>query len=123
MDAYVRGQIEKNLDHAITSLDIRKILKWLSDSDMIEMESKDVLALGYVLGYLSSTAHEILANHQQSVRELREEREKIAGKKLPEPRRKQKFIRISPKDTEEVRDMLKRRIENIREAVTQGLNA
>jgi len=121
MDAEIRGWIEKTLDYAIKTLDIRKILKWLSDSDMIEMESKDVLALGYVLGYLSSTAHGILSN-QQSAKKSQEECEKIMGEKLPEPRGKQIFIRISPKDTEEVRDMLKRRIENIRKAVTQGLN-
>jgi hypothetical protein len=122
MDAEVRGQIEKALDRTIASLDVREILKWLSDSDMIEMESKDVLALGYVLGYLSSSARGILSD-QRFAKESQEEWEKISGKKLPEPRRKQRLIRISLKDTEEIRDMLKRRIENIREAVTQGLNA
>jgi hypothetical protein len=53
-----RGQIERALDKAIESLDVEDSVSWIWEEQ--ETSEQEDLALGYVLGYLACTAHNII---------------------------------------------------------------
>jgi hypothetical protein len=115
----MRGQIERALDKAVKSLDVEDSVGWIWDEQKIS--SFEDLALGYVLGYIACTAHNII--FQGKVWKKTEEHyEKAVGKKLEIDKTQKIDVKLTPKEIDEIREMLKRRIQNIMEAIVQGRN-
>jgi len=130
LDDKTRGFIENAFDWMIENLEIRDILRWVLDEYPIA--SREDFALGYTLGSLSRYAHIVVrqdkASKQYRKRQKQrdEEYEKEFGSKPPTIDTKTPIkpfrIRMTKKDTAEIRAMLGKRILKIKEAIHKGLN-
>lgn len=127
MDEETRGLVESGLDYAIKNLDVERSVSWIDrwvDKEHPISSIQD-LALGYVLGYLSRYAQDVVCD-QIKWKETEERYEKIMGKKLQADPNQQveapRVIKLSKKDLAEIRGMLKRRIGEIIEAVNEAMN-
>ncbi len=136
MDNATRGQIENSIDEGIRKLSLKSsaqsIVNWVMTdiADFIkdathETSSAEDLAVGYVLGYLSRVAHQIILDslykQQQSIQSaLTASRNKPPDKDGV----KTLIIRasVSKTETEEVRRMLQARLPIIREKINRALN-
>lgn len=124
MDKETRGVIENALDEGIEGSNVKDIIDWVQDG-MIPIGSPEDLALGYMLGSLARLAHRI-ALGDKITKKMDKEYEKKFGKKFerPAPSKDSKRLRIylTKRDIDEIRDMLKRRIMDIKSKITRDLN-
>jgi hypothetical protein len=114
-----RGQIEGALDKAIKNLDVEDSVSWIWEEQRISEEQD--LALGYVLGYLACTAHNIVFR-EKVWKKTKERYEKAVGKKLEVDKTQKSEVELTHKEIDEIREMLKRRIQDIMEGIIQGRN-
>jgi hypothetical protein len=133
MDNETRGFIEKELDKIINSLSredsTKDIVEWIM-SDLVdslladygqEIKSSEDLAVGYVLGYLARVCHQILLDKKWK----NKMKEITSSEKFKESRDKTFtiYLKITNKDANEVREIIKPKIPRIREEVIKALNA
>lgn len=103
MDKETRGRIEKDLDEVL-KLDIRitEMTDWLLDALPI-VRSREELVLGYLFGFLDRQyAHTV---------------------KIMKIKKKRKVVEPSKKDREEIRNMLRLRIQDFMERVNRELGS
>jgi len=130
LEEKTRGLIENALDEAIESLDVKDISKWVLDAQPYLITSREDFVLGYVLGSMSRFAHrrvwmsKLNKESEKRQKKMDEDFEKKHGRKPPKTGNgenvKPYCIRMTKKNTAEIRDILRNRILDLRDAIHRG---
>ena len=99
MDKRARGFIEKSLDEELGNIVTEDLLWFLNE---LHMKSPEEFGLGYALGYLMKWIQNFVLWR------------KVTGGK--------KDRNLTERDVTEIRNMLRRRFNNIMEEIVRGLN-
>lgn len=99
MDKKTRGFVEKSLD-AVLKTNITDGMRWIVDESPIK--SPEELALGYVLGSLTRLLHDTVRTKRILLK-------------------RKKALNLTENDVTEIRDMLRRRLPDIREKIAREL--
>ena len=130
LDDETRGLIENQLDYAIKTLDVNYVIGWVLNE--FPIESVKDFALGFALGSLSRYAQDVALKDKGDKKIIKDlekeygkeavetlkEREEEEMKEMGEPFR----VILTEREKTQIRDILKRRILDIRDMVIRSLN-
>jgi len=135
MEIETREKIEKALDEIINNLSLdssavsisnwvmKDVVGFLDKDFRSEIKSAEDSSVGYVLGYMSRMAHEIILNKKRAEKVsaiINTSRNKESTK--IESVTKKVYIAVNKTETEDVRKILKARLPLIREEIIKALN-
>ena len=98
MDKRTRGFMEKELDEAM-KINLTDTIRWIFD--VLPISSPEEFVLGYYLGYLTRWAYDAIRIRKINMR--------------------RKVTDVTVKDAIEIRDMLRRRLQDIMEKINREL--
>ena len=129
MDKETRGLVEKALDYMISETDTRNMIGWVSRE--ISVRSPEDLALGYLIGSLTRYAFSVARTGKRSKkfeermqREIGKERLREIQRDTEERMKDYKPVRVcwTKKDESDTRDILRRRLVDIRRKVSRDFH-
>lgn len=116
MDKRTRGFIETQLDQFILETNVTDGMRWILDELPIT-RSPEEIALGYVLGSLMRYYHDVvrIRKHMRQSMRLRNriKKAKTADELKSISERKPKDLDVTQEDVVEIRDILRRRLQDI----------